>query len=73
MQTIILLTHVISAVLLVVAILAQEKGSGMGSAIAGSAGGGFVATQRGAAKVLHYASIVLSVIFVSSALSIILV
>jgi protein translocase SecG subunit len=74
METAILISHIIIAILLSVSIIAQEKGSGIGAALAGGGGGGgFQATQRGAAKVLHFASIIFSVLFIASAIAIVLV
>ena len=69
MASTILAIHVGGAILLIIAILSQEKSTGMGSAMAGSAGGAFYATKRGAAKVLHNASIILAMIFVASAIA----
>lgn len=73
MEKILLFTHITTAVLLSITVLAQEKSAGMGSAVAGSAGGAFYATKRGAAKVLHNASILMALLFVTSAIAYIVV
>lgn len=51
------------AVLLVVAILLQQRGQALGSAFGGE-GGGFYATKRGFEKKLYWATIVLGASFV---------
>lgn len=60
--------QVIVSILLSFVILVQQKGSGMGSAIGGSAGGEFFATKRGAEKVLAIITVVLATIFCVNAL-----
>ena len=72
MQTTFIIIHVITAILLTITILSQEKSTGMGSAVAGGGGSGFQVTQRGAARVLHVSSIVFCIIYTVSALAYIL-
>jgi protein translocase SecG subunit len=54
--------QVIFAILLITAILLQNKGTGLGAAFGG--GGNLYRTKRGAEKVLHIATIVIVVIFI---------
>ena len=54
--------QVIFAVLLVVAIIMQQKGTGLGSAFGGG-GNIYRSTKRGGEKVLHIATIVFAIIF----------
>ena len=54
--------------MLVVSILLQQRGAG-GSAITGGGGGGAYYAKRGFEKTLFYATIVLAVIFVASAIA----
>ncbi|MEI6835310.1 MAG: preprotein translocase subunit SecG [Candidatus Falkowbacteria bacterium] len=57
------IAQVIVSVLLIVAILLQNRGTGLGSAFGGS--GGVYLTKRGLEKKLFIATIVLAVIFFS--------
>ena len=66
MEQEVLIAHVVIGVLLIIAILVQDKGTGLSATFGG--GGGFYASQRGAAKVIHNVTIVLSVLFFLSAL-----
>ena len=68
MREIVLIIHVVVGVLFILFVLMQDRGVGFGGAIGGVGGGGFYATKRGAAKVIHYMSVVFCVIFLSSAL-----
>ena len=56
------LFQIIIAVLLIVIILIQQKGTGLGTAFGGDLS--FYRTKRGAEKLLFYATIVLSAIFI---------
>ena len=68
MMSLINAVQIISAILLVVFIIAQQRGSGLGS-IAGSGGGNQVFTsRRGVEKVMFNITIVLIAIFVISSL-----
>jgi preprotein translocase subunit SecG len=55
------ISQVVLAVLMMVVILLQQKGSGMGAAFGGSSN--VYNTKRGADKVLHNATIVMAVLF----------
>lgn len=67
MQTILSVTQIIFSVLLSLAILAQNRGTGLSATFGG--GGGFYASKRGAEKVLSTATIVLAVLFVGNAIA----
>ena len=62
MQTFLFVTQVVLSILLSLAILTQQRGSGLSATFGG--GGGFHASKRGAEKVLHNATIVLAVLFI---------
>lgn len=53
--------QIILAVLLIVLVLIQGKGSGLGAAFGGSSN--VYRTKRGAEKMLHYGTIIVSVAF----------
>ncbi len=55
------ISQLILAIILVIAILLQQKGSGMGAAFGGSSN--VYSTKRGADKILHNATIVISILF----------
>ncbi|MBI3103736.1 preprotein translocase subunit SecG [Candidatus Daviesbacteria bacterium] len=67
MKPVISLIQIIFGVLLVLVIIIQQKGSGLGSAFGGELG--FYRTKRGAEKLLFYATIVLSVAFLISSIA----
>ena len=56
--------QLILAVLVIVSILLQQQGSGLGAAFGGE--GNFYRSKRGLEKVLFYTTIVLVVLFVAS-------
>jgi len=62
MKPVISLIQIILGVLLILVIIIQQKGSGLGSAF--GADMGFYRTKRGAEKLLFYATIILSVTFI---------
>jgi preprotein translocase subunit SecG len=60
MHTTLLILQIITAILLALAILIQERGSGMGEALGGTGGGGgFETTKRGAEKIVARATAIL--------------
>ena len=69
--TILTAINLVSAVLLIVAVLLQQKGAGMGAAFGGS--GSVYTTRRGLDRTLFQATIVLSVLFFASAIAFLLV
>lgn len=62
METALNIAQLVSAILLVLMILVQNRGSGLGQSFGGS--GGFYATKRGAEKVLSRATVVTFAAFV---------
>lgn len=70
MKNVLSVLTVLSSVMLIVAILLQNQGSGLGSAFGGETS--FYRTKRGAEQALFYATIVLSVVFVSCLIGLLL-
>lgn len=66
MKTTISLIQIILGVLLILVIVIQQKGSGLGSAFGADLG--FYRTKRGAEKLLFYITIGLSAAFILSSL-----
>ena len=66
MKPVVYLVQIIIGILLILVIIIQQKGSGLGAAFGSDLG--FYRTKRGAEKLLFYATIVLSVAFTVSAL-----
>ena len=62
----IFLIQIILGILLILVIIIQQKGSGLGTAFGGDLS--FFRTKRGAEKLLFYATIVISVAFTLSSL-----
>lgn len=56
--------EIILAVILILAIMLQQSGSGVGGALGGGDGGSFHHTRRGFEKFLFYLSIVCGILFV---------
>ncbi len=67
MRTLFIALEIISGILMVAAILLQQRGSGIGSTFGG--GGHLYAVRRGAEKFLYVGTIVLSVVFFASAIA----
>lgn len=61
LSTILEISQVVLAILMVATILLQQKGSGMGAAFGGSSN--IYNTKRGVDKVLHNATVVISILF----------
>lgn len=69
MQTVLTIIQLISALLLIVTIMLQEKGAGLGEGIGGqSASSSFETSKRGAEKFLGQATIVLVLVFLGLSL-----
>lgn len=66
MQSIILIIHVAFGLLFILFVMIQDKGTGLSATFGGT--GTFYASQRGAAKVVHYLTVIFAVIFFASAL-----
>ncbi len=64
MQTAVLIAQQISGALLILLILVQEKGSGLGEAIGGT-GASYQTTKRGAEKVLASTTVVFLIVFIA--------
>jgi preprotein translocase subunit SecG len=66
LSTILSIVQIVLAVLLIVVILLQQKGSGLGAAFGGS--GTVYTTRRGVDKILYNITIVVSILFFVTAL-----
>ena len=62
------ITQLISGILLIISILLQQKGDGLGAAFGGG-GDTITTTRRGAEKTLFTISVVLAAIFIGLALA----
>lgn len=71
MYTILLIVQAVLSILLSLAILTQQRGSGLSATFGGS--GGFFVSKRGAEKVLSQATVVLAILFVVNAVAFIFV
>ena len=58
---------IVVAVLLIISVLLQQRGSGLGAAFGGE--GNVYMAKRGAEKMIFYASIVLSILFMGLGLA----
>lgn len=61
------IAQIVVVVLLVIGILLQQRGSGLGSAFGGD--GNVYATKRGAERIIFIGTIILSVLFLGLALA----
>lgn len=68
MDKILTVIQIVISVFLVLSILLQQKGAGLGSSFGGE-GGNMYSTRRGVDKVLFYATIVLAAAFLVTALA----
>ncbi len=68
MKAILPFIQIIVAILLIVFILLQQRGTALGSAFGGGEGGGFYSTRRGIQKKIFWATIVCGVLFIGLAL-----
>lgn len=66
MKAVISIIQIILGVLLILVIIIQQKGSGLGSSFGGDLS--FYRTKRGAEKLLFYATIGISIAFILSSL-----
>lgn len=71
MQNILTIVEIVASALLIGAILLQQQGAGLGATFGGE--GNTFRTKRGLEKSLHYATIVLSAVFLGAALALIIV
>lgn len=65
------ITNLVAAILLIVTILLQQRGTGLSGVLGGE--GAVYRTKRGVEKLLFRATIALSIVFIGSALAIIIV
>ncbi|MDX1535631.1 MAG: preprotein translocase subunit SecG [Candidatus Spechtbacterales bacterium] len=70
MRNALLITQIILSASLIVTILLQKRGAGLGGAFGG--GGNVYYQKRGAEKILYNSTIVLSILFVGVAFAILL-
>lgn len=68
----IIIIQVIVSILLIIAILLQNRGAGT-SGLFGGVGGNVYSTKRGIEKMLFYSTIVLSILFFAISLAIIII
>ena len=68
MQNLIFWLQIISAALLILTILLQQKSSGLGSSIAGG-GENIYSSSRGLDRILMFATVILAIIFFGSAVA----
>lgn len=66
MKQVLFLIQIIIAVLLVLCILIQQKGTGLGSTFGGELS--FYRTKRGAEKLLFYGTIILAFLFITASI-----
>ena len=67
MQSILTILQIIFAILLIITVLLQQRGSGMGAAFGG--GGAVYNTRRGIDKILFQITIVISILFFAVAIA----
>jgi len=68
MQTVLTILHLTTALLLIISILIQEKGAGLGEAIGGQSSGSFQTSKRGAEKLLAQITVGLMIAFLGLSL-----
>jgi len=61
------ISQIVIAILMILAVLLQARGTGLGSAFGGE--GNIFRTKRGIEKILFYATIVLGILFVGVSLA----
>lgn len=67
MNAILNIVQIAISVLLIILILIQQRGAGLGSAFGGGGEGGIYYKKRGMEKIIFTATIVLAVLFISTA------
>ncbi len=71
MKSAITIVNIVSACVLIVSILLQQRGSGLGAVFGGE--GSIYRTKRGIEKILFFASIVLAVLFFGSSFALLII
>jgi len=64
MDTLLLISQITIAIILIVLILLQQRGTALGSAFGGGDSGGFYATRRGLQKKLLWLTVISGIIFI---------
>lgn len=67
MRNILFYVQIVISLLLILSVLVQQKGEGLGSVFGGT--GSFYTTKRGAEKVLSVATVIFAVLFVANAIA----
>ena len=65
-------SQIILSIILIVAILLQQKGSGLSTGIMGAGGGSFH-TKRGLEKSLYVTTIIIAILFATSAITVLVI
>lgn len=73
MSSYLAISEIIVSILLIIAILFQQRGTALGSAFGGGESGGFYATRRGIQQKIFIATIILGVLFIALAVANLLV
>lgn len=69
MEKLLIVAQIVLGILLALGILLQEKGSGLGEAIAGSSAQNVQTTKRGAERVLAQLTVLILVLFLAASLA----
>jgi len=69
MLKIINIIQVITSILLVISILLQQRGEGGLSPVFGGGGSGSYRTRRGLERILSWATVILAIVFIGSAIA----
>jgi len=67
METVFIIVQVVISILLSLAILTQQRGTGLSATFGGT--GGFHTSKRGAEKVLSNATLILAILFVANSIA----
>lgn len=73
MYSFLVIFQVVVSALLILTILSQEKGAGLSATFGGSGGGEFYRSKRGIDRFLFVVTVVLSILFVGTAIAFIFV
>jgi len=68
MNTILPIAQSVTAILLIIFVMIQQRGTALGSAFGGGDGGGFYSTRRGIQKKIFWATIISGALFIILAL-----
>ena len=73
MKTVISIAQIISAVVLIILVLMQDRGEGVGESLGGTQSGGASHTRRGMENTLHITTIIFLILFAATSIGILLV